>query len=185
MRNITENFNLENNFWECNPQFKIVYPFKELYNNDKSKLKKHSSNIMWAIALCYHPDSDLYNIKDKEVRVFDMVKDDSFKLENYKQHILEFKDMTLTEAQKSLTAWDERIKDRDNFLKEQVYTFDAYTEEGKNIKGNAEQLDKMAANTYKLYQEYFKIKKELEEEKSQNIKGKGGKNKSLTDSGLM
>ena len=50
---------------------------------------------MWAIALCHHPKSDLYNTPDKDIRVFDMVKDKSFKLDDYKEHIELFKEMSL------------------------------------------------------------------------------------------
>lgn len=182
MRNITENFNLNNNFWDYNPQFKIVSPFKELFNSDKSRGKKTSSNIMWAISLCYHPESDLYNLPDKDIRVFDMVKDKSFKLEDYDEYVELFKDMCLSQAQKSLEAWDSRMKQRDRFLKDQEYTFDQYNDLGRVDKGTADQLDKMAANTGKLYQEFFKIKKDLNEEE-QTAKGKGGKNLSLSDSG--
>jgi len=182
MRNITENFNTNNNFWDYAAQFKVVSPFKELYSSDKSRGKKSSSNIMWAISLCYHPASDLYNLPDKEDRVFDMVKDKSFKLKDYEEQIELFKDMCLTQAQKSLESWDTRMRQRDVFLKDQEYNFDQYDDLGKTIKGTADQLDKMAANTGKLYQEFFKIKKELNEEE-QTAKGKGGKNLSLSDSG--
>ena len=188
MHNITESFDLDNIFWDFNPQFKIVSPFKELFNSDKSRGKKTSSNIMWAISLCYCPDSDLYNLPDKEVRVFDMVKDKSFKLEDYKEHIELFKDMSLTQAQKSLAAWDDRLRDRDRFLAEQEYHFGYdetyYDTNGeaniKSFRSNVKELDEMFARTAKLYQEYFKIKKELEED-DQIKKGRGGKNLSLSD----
>lgn len=181
MRNLTQNFSPENNFWEYNAQFKVAPPFKQLFNSDKSRNKVNSSNIMWAIALCYHPKSDLYYLNDKEERVFDMVKDKSFKLEDYKEHVNNFKDMCLTQAEKSLSTWESRMKERDDFIASIQYTLDAYDDFGKLKKGSASQLDTMAANTYKLYQDYFKIKKELLDE--EQVKGKGGKNKSLSDAG--
>ncbi len=182
MNNITENFNVTNIFWEYNPQFKIVSPFKELFNSDKSRGKKTSSNIMWAISLCYHPKSDLYGLPDKEERVFDMVKDKSFKLEDYSDHIELFTSSCLSQAEKSAVAWDEFMRKRDRFIKTQEYTLDTYDDFGKLQKGTADQLDKMASNTGKMYTDYAKIKKELNEE-DQAVKGKGGKNLSLSDSG--
>jgi hypothetical protein len=187
MRNIVENFNVNNSFWEYNPSFKIASPFKELFNSDKSRGKKNSSNIMWAIALCYHPSSDLYNLPDKEVRVFDMVKDKSFKLKDYTEYIKEFLDTCLSEAQKSLIAWDNRMKSRDGFLANQEYSFgyEVRDEEGSLIKvhkSNVKELDEMMSRTSRIYQEYFKIKKELNEE-DQIKKGRGGKNLSLSDAG--
>lgn len=182
MQNITENFNINNNFWEFHPAFKVVEPFKKVFSSDKSRGKKTSSNIMWSIALCYHPKSELFYLNDKEERVFDMVKDRSFKLEDYYDLIEEFKDATLTQSQKSLVDWDNRMRSRDRFLKDASYSFDTYNDHGKLVKGTADQLDRMAANTAKLYSEYFKIKKELNEDE-QEVKGKGGKNLSLSDSG--
>jgi len=193
MQDLTKSFSPTNNFWEFYPAFTVVKPFKQLYNSDKTRGKMGSSNIMWAIALCYHPKSDLYNLKDKEERVFEMVKDKSFKLEDYEEHIEVFIDTTLTQAEKSLYAWEKRLKNRDKFIDSQEYTLDYYVKNknGDNIlsksgnlvteKGTADQLDKMAANTPKLYQDYFKIRKELIDE--EQIKGKGGKNLSLSDAG--
>lgn len=182
MRNITENFSLMNNFWDFNQQFTVVSPFKELYNSDKSRGKKNSSNIMWAIALCYHPKSDLYNLGDKEARVFDMVKDKSFNLEDYEDYIDAFKNACLTQAEKSMVAWDDFMRKRDIFIKSQDFTLDHYNNEGRLKKGTADQLDKMAGNTAKIYSDYLKIKDKLNEE-DQAAKGKGGKNLSLSDSG--
>lgn len=190
MRNVTENFDIDTIFWDYNPQFKIVSPFKSLYNSDKSRGKKNSSNIMWAIALCYHPKSDLYNLDDKEVRVFEMIKDKSFKLKDYTEHIEEFKNAALSQSEKSLVAWDDRLRSRDSFLEGQEYTFGYdeifYDNDGesttRSFKSNVKDLDDMLARTAKLYQEYFKIKKELNEE-DQTSKGRGGKNLSLSDSG--
>ena len=117
---------------------------------------------MWAIALCHHPKSDLYNTPDKDIRVFDMVKDKSFKLDDYKEHIELFKEMSLSQAQKSLIAWDGRLKERDKFLRDQEYHF-GYTESNeelsKEFKSNVKELDEMLGRTAKLYGEYFKIKK--------------------------
>lgn len=152
-----------------------------------------SSNVMWAIALCYHPESDLYYLNDKEERVFDMVKEKNFTLDDYQDHISVFKDMCLTQAQKSLTAWEEQMRKRDKYLKSQEYYFDQYLtdDNGDNvvsktgkfivIKGTADQLDKAYSTTPKMYSDYDKIKKELERE--EQVKGKGGKNVSLSDSG--
>lgn len=172
MRNITEAFKPDTIFWKVNPQFLATSPFKELYNSDKSRNKKNSSNIMWAISLCYHPESDIYYMSDKENRVFDMIKDKSFKLDDYFNHIEVFKDMCLSQAQKSLISWEEFMVKRDKFIKTQEYNMDTGLD-----------LDKMASATAKLYQDYFKIKKEVDEEKLSNKTGRGGKQLSLSDAG--
>lgn len=183
MRNITESFNLTNNFWDFNPQFLAIPLFEKLHKSDKSRGKKTSSNIMWAITLCNHPESDIYYYSDKENKVYKMVKDKSFKLEDYVEHIEAFKDMCLTQAQKSLVAWEDRLRDRDSFLADQEYHFGYVDKDGVEYKSNVKELDEMAGRTAKLYQEFAKIGKEIAEEKLEDKRGKGNKIKSATDAG--
>ncbi len=70
---------------------------------------------------------------------------------------------------------------RDDFIHEQEFTLDHYDDKGRLAKGSADQLDKMLANTNKLYQEYFSIVKELEQEEL--ARSKGNKIKSMSDLG--
>jgi hypothetical protein len=80
---------------------------------------------------------------------------------------------------------------RDKYLKNQDYYFDQYAvdKNGNNIlsktgqevtvKGTAEQLDRAFGVTPKMYSDFFKIKKDIEEE---DIKrGKGNKPKSISE----
>jgi len=185
MRNPLENYNETNNFWEYNPQYKII--FKDLYNKDKSKNKEKSSDLMWGLLLYIHPKSDFYNLEDKETLIArDIIKDTKFNWSKQRDLLKRLQEIILTQAEKSLVVWDETLKKRDEFIHSQEFTLDAYIEDpntGKQrlMKGTADQLDKMLANTVKLYDEYEKVRKLLLEEEQK--KGRGNKLLSLSDSG--
>jgi hypothetical protein len=177
---ILENFKEGNNFWEFNPQYKVM--FKEFYDSDKSKKKETSSKIMWSMMLCYHPKSDFYNLPNKEeVIAKKFINDPKFKWESYVELKEMIVDSVLTQAEKSLDNWNRTLKKRDEFIHEQEFTLDHYDDKGRLAKGSADQLDKMLANTNKLYQEYFSIVKELEQEEL--ARSKGNKIKSMSDLG--
>lgn len=179
---ILDNFKDTNSFWEYNPQYRVL--FRHIYEEDKSKNKEKSSRLMWALFLCYHPKSDFYNLPNKEeVIAKKFLEDDKFKWNSpkilaLKETILE---SVLTQAEKSLDRWNNTLKKRDDFIHSQEFTLDSFNDEGRLVKGTADQLDKMLANTNKLYQEYFSILKELQEEEL--ARSRGNKVKSLSDSG--
>ena len=188
MRNILENYTPKNNFWQFNPQFLSIEPFKSFYKDDKSKGKKKSSDIMWAIALVNHPESDIYYISDKYERVAeDMLGEDISVWGKYSKLVEEFLDAALTQAQKSMHSWNQAMIDRDKFLSKQRYHFEEEVEDEEGniriIKSNVKELDEMRGRTAKLYQDYLKIKKELEEDAI--TRGKGQKIKSLSDEGSI
>ena len=170
----------EVNFWELNPNFKIL--FDDLYSKDKSKDKVESSKIMWSLYLVLHPSSDFYNLPDKRTLVVEkFLKVNKFKWEDYKKEEDLFKDIGLTQAQRSLFDWNELMKGRMDYLKSQKYYFDYVDDKGKFIKGTAEQLDRAFSATPKMYADYDKIVKSMQEEEYQL--GKGNKILSLTDAG--
>lgn len=178
MIKIPELFKGTENFWEFNPEYKIV--FDEFYAKDKSKDKEKSSRIMWAFYFKLHPDSSFYNLPDKDNIIIEkIIKDTKF---NWEKHELEenlFYSTILTPAERELYDWNTTLHKRRKFLNEQEFTLDSYNDEGRLQKGTADQLDKMLANTAKLYQDYNKIQKELKEEKLK--KGKGNKPQSFSD----
>lgn len=178
------------NFWEYNPDYKIV--FDTLYNKDKSKNKEESSKIMWAMYHKMHQDSVFYNMKDKELEISTkFLKNPKFDWKKHEDVEIVFKDTILTQAERSLYEWNELMRKRDKYLKNKEYYFDEYAtdENGDNIitksgnfvtvKGTAEQLDKAQQVTIKYFNEYTKILKELTEEKLK--RGRGNKPLSASD----
>lgn len=183
MRNITEDFDIKNNFWEFNPQMKII--FKEVYSKDKSKDKIRSSDLMWGIFLREHPKSDMYNIPEKDILIAnDIIGDSKFKWDDHSDTIQKVIEVCLSQAEKSLIEWDRTLRKRDKFVHAQEFTLDEYDEETNRLrKGTADQLDKMLANTNKLYLEYFKIREQMFDE--EKIKESGTKVMSEKASGLI
>lgn len=188
---IPKPFTGNESFWEINAQYAFI--FDEFYKKDRTKNKHKSSKVMWAITLRCHPGSDFYNLSGKDELIVDkFVKDKDFKFEDYDDIQELFMDSVLTPAEKSLYNFYNTLKKRDIFIHAQEYSLDYYKKdsEGNNIqtrgggfiteKGTADQLDKMLANTSKLYDEYFKIKKQLLDEEVK--RGKGDKPMSLSDS---
>lgn len=169
-------------FWEIYPQYKTL--FNDFYKADKTKNKERSSKIMWAIVLYIHPLSDFYNIPNKDRYLAKgVIGDNKFRFEDYKDLMDLAKDSIFTVAIKALDDWNLMMIKRDKFTKSQDFTLDGYQYDeneqpvlnkfGKPmiIKGNAEQLDKMLANTAKLYQDYQKVLDQLKQEKVKSKKG--------------
>ena len=183
MSSIVENFDVKNNFWEYNPQLKIV--FKDIYSKDKSRDKVKSSDLMWGVFLREHPKSDMYNIPEKdELIAKDIIGEPKFKWAEYEDLTQRVINVCFSQAEKSLVEWDKTLRKRDTFIHAQDFTLDEYDEEsGKLRKGTADQLDKMLANTNKLYQEYFKIREQMFDE--EKIKESGTKVMSEKASGLI
>lgn len=170
--------NLENNFWKEYPGLELHKSFIKMFESDKSKDKADSSKIMWAIYLFVNPESNLYNDPNKETTIVNnFIKDSKFKWKTYEDQIYAYKELVLTGAEKALQNWNELMVMRDKSLKE-LYT--------KALKSNNVHdlldLDKMIANTAKLFNDYTKIKKEYDEQKTMK---KGNSIKSLSDSDLI
>jgi hypothetical protein len=179
-----------NNFWDVLPEFRIIETFDAFYRLDKSKNHDVSSNIMWAIAFCLRKESPMYNLPNKwELASKDIANNEKINWDHYESIISAFKQSYMTQAERSLLAWEDLMCKRDAYLKEQRYYFDEYQtdDNGDNIKsrtgqfiilrGTADQLDRAFSVTPKMYNE---IKKDIEDDEIK--RGRGGKIKSMSDS---
>lgn len=165
MRDLSKEYRPDVNFWEQYPEFKIVDPFSKLFGRDRSSGKNNSSTIMWGVILAYDPRSDFYYLEDKEGKISEALKRDHRYVLDWKKHedIVEaFKQTRLDQAHKSLIAWEDRMRERDAFLKRQKWSFDEYSEDGRLVKGTADQLDKMHSQTAKHFKEYETVVKDLQ-----------------------
>ena len=189
------NFDTDLSFWEEFPGLKIMEPFAGFRSKDKSKNKEGSSKLMWAIALAELHTSEWYHLPNKYDKLTtDFLKKKDHNWKDYEDLIEQFKSIQLSQSERSLTAWNEMMVKRDRYLKDQDYYFDQYLLDDQEnnivsktgafitVKGTAEQLDKAYSTTPKMYADYEKIKKVLQEEKSivSIIDGS-----SLSDQGLM
>jgi len=153
----------EKNFWEEHDKLRLHDLFDGLYKSDKSKNKNKSSTIMWAIHYYCHPESQLYNIPNKdELLKENFIKDDKFEWEDYQDHIAIYKQTVLSPAEQALMTWDETIRQRDKMIK-QLYK--RTLEEEEPDVAILEKIDKMMANTPRFFDQYSKVKQAFDEEK--------------------
>lgn len=163
-------------FWDTFPELVMLDSFNKLHYKDTSKNKQESSRKMWAIYYAYNPDSKFFNLPNKlQVLAKDFLKDDKFNWDSLRDQVFTYKELVLTPAERGLVNWTEIMNVRDESLKN-MYK-DAILE--RNLKELVE-LDKMLANTAKLFQDYKKIKQEYDEDK---VTRKGKSIASLSDSG--
>ena len=134
----------------------------------------------------------MYNLPNKwELASRDIIKDKDFNWDKVEDIVELFKQSCMSQAERSLLAWEELMKKRDKYLKSKEYYFDEYLldDNGDNVvsktgrfitvKGTADQLDSAFSTTPKMYSDFYKIKKEIEEDEIK--RGKGNKPVSLTD----
>lgn len=176
-------FDTSNNFWKMNPQFKVLDPFKTFFKNDKSRAKKESSQIMWAIALLLDPsEANAFRNIPVEDRAHYIARDflgkKSFDWEKYTELVDFFRNQVLSQAAKSLIVWEEIMNEREKTLKKMF-------KEALKLKdiNYITELDKLLSSTPKYYLDYEKIRKAFMEEEDAAKRGRGDKIKSLSDAG--
>jgi hypothetical protein len=163
---ILNNFSLESDFWEENEHFLIYPEFKEFHRRDKSRGKKNSSQMMWAIALLVHPKSKFKDGSYQD-RV-DLITDDYLDVkydwvEKYEELIEKFKQVGMTRIQRIAMEWGDKLDERMIFLTSLPYNLET-----------VDQLDKAMANTGKIWDIYQKCLADLNEEESKGHVQGGG-----------
>jgi hypothetical protein len=168
------------NFWVANPNFTSVTKFKEWMDKDKSKDKRDSSQVMWAIVLLLDMNTsniwrNLAEVDKKLLIKEDFLKDKTFNWEDkqVKELIDEYTERLLTIAEKMLRNFNLKLIDRQKFIDDTAYDME-----------NADQLDKMMINTSKIYSQYEDIKNMFDLEKNSG-KTRGGIKESAMEQGLL
>jgi len=171
------NFDINTNFWDANPQFKILGKFAVFYRADTSKGKHVSSKVMWAVALFTDTDKDnkFKNLpkKDKEKIIADeYIRDDKFKWKKYHYLIEYYKETQLTVSKRSLFFFKKKIQEREEFLDKIEYSLE-----------NAAELDRIMSNTEKLFGMISGLEAQIEKEDSIESGGiaKGGRKESASE----
>ena len=160
---IINNWELKSDFYSINPQLKLFY---QKYD------KEFTSDMLWGISLMIDFDSkfislpfeDRLDLVSSELKVSRKILERYVNLiENDYQNTFEAVEM------KVLRNWQKKMRERDDFLGNTPYDLD-----------NVDTLDKMMANTKKLYDDLERVKKDLERVKNVNI-GTAGRERSLSD----
>src|SRR5574343_1713696 len=60
--------NIEEDFWNLNPEVKYINPFNKLYNHPIKEYVNYSSKIMWAIYMFSDPNSRFARMVEDEKR---------------------------------------------------------------------------------------------------------------------
>ena len=167
--------NINNNYWDAFPAERVVRPFSALYNLDKSKGRKTSSSIMWALTMLTDPAT--YNPLSRmtrEERLEELLNsyigqkelDDVLELEE------EFVNFKLSYIKKRYRFYQSLLEDRERYMK--TLSYDTH----------ASQLDSMLVNTKKIWDEFLKIKKEVDVEEV-SYHTKGNREESASEKGLI
>lgn len=176
MSSVVTKFDYGRNFWEHNPMFKAVEPFKSLYINDGTKHKEKSSLWMWAVSLCYDFDSQYFGLEESQRREMvgeDVIGDKEFFDKQPKELLEAYQTVTDTSARRQLRVWNKKLDEKSFFMKELKY-------DAKNWK----MIDEMLKTNKELYDSYFKIEKMIANESAgDQIEGQG--EESLMEKGLL
>ncbi len=175
---IVVTFSPNSNFWKLH-SYMIIGVFKVIHDNDKSKDKKASSDLMWFISYCYERDENpFYGLPTEDKHKIigkDFFNDELYYSKNERSltPLIEF----FCECQDShfgrhIRTWDELLDKRSTFLKTQHYDLE-----------NFEALDKMAVGTEKVHNTIKKIKEDILKEDNSGSNSKGGQIPSMSDTG--
>lgn len=162
----------DTNFWELNPQFKIIEPFAAYYKADKDKAKVSSSQVLFAIGMVYDPASKLKNLPVED-RI-SLVEEDFLlgKLLLPKNLVDHYVSLTTTAAKRNMTAMENLLDKRTQFLNGVVYTLTT-----------SKEVDALFANTEKIYKALSAAKAEVAKEEGKTSSTKGDQELSLADQG--
>ncbi len=192
---IVETFNPDVNFWTEHIQLAAVDPIKSIYKKDTSKDKIKSSKLMWCIALIWDRNSKFFNLPedgvDSKIELIftdfygdkNYYKNNKVEVDNLKAFYIKLQDTT---AKRALREIEQKLLERTQFIHDTKYTLGECNERGSWVGNTATILDKMLADTKKVYDLYNDALKLVEKE---DLEGegrvKGGGNISMTDSGEM
>ena len=175
---VLDQFDSGLNFWKVNPWFVETEPFKTLYSEDKSKGKEKSSRVMWGVAqLCDPVKSQYRNLNEedrKKLIAEDWFGDIDFDWSTLIVLTEGFIKLSLSKIERSILEWGRKLDERDAFIKATPYNMD-----------NADSLDKLLANSPKIYEMYKKMHDDYLNETVSEGRTKGGKPESAGEKGIV
>lgn len=162
---VLRDYERDDNVWDKNPELLLLPVFKKLYDTDKSKNKKESSDLIHAIFLVYDYESPLANMT-KEERIKEA--EQLLEHENYfkeagnglKPIINLYNKMQKTSPLRYLDTVNDTLEKRRKFLENANYTPET-----------ASIIDKMLKDSASLFDQVNKFKQIISEDKGAQIKG--------------
>lgn len=162
MSDIPAKYTPKANFWESNGQFLTIGIFKDFYKKDKSKNKKDSSELMWAIAFIYDKDSEHNSLPEDEriALITEEFLERKPQWDKYEDVINAYIKLTTSTLERAIIDMEKKFWERNKFLQDTGYT-----------EKNSDKLDKMFTNTGSILDSIEKLKKLLDQEKDGTTRG--------------
>lgn len=154
---------VDSNFWESNPDSKYFDECVELI--DQFGLKR-SSQLMWAVYLSEHPDSDFFSftIKDKRDTIAkNFLKDKDFDWSILESTIKKFPDWLMTSAEKNF----KRFSDMLDQLVSEAEELDIKNKDQGSLKLQIMKSVDPLIKSYRTIKEVF----DKEKESKRNVRG--------------
>jgi hypothetical protein len=162
--------NNEHKFWEVNPEFMYVEPYRTFYNKGKDKAK--TSKIMWAVFLLCDTNSPKSRLRkderEEDIKLY-YLEDEKFDFSKYSELVEEYPKVVLTKIQRELKSWQDKIEERNKFIEKQTYNERSF-----------EMLDKMLKESKPIWEAFGKIYKEYQTENIET-RARGGREESFAE----
>lgn len=153
--NLLNSFDPSLDFWFENPQLKILF--------SKENKDNVPSHIMWALFLYCHPDSKFIDEDEKNRSKLireDYLQDPTFNFKDYSSTINKILDSLPSKAARMLVSWKKKLEEREDLISNIEYTLDTF-----------EMVDKLLANSSKLWDQYEAVEKKYLSEKEHRVQG--------------
>lgn len=171
MPKLVQAWELDGNFWDMHKHLLLVPTFSELYENDSSKGKKDSSQIMWAVALYCDSKSDYRELTESNKQEFIIEgylksKWTKADLEPYMVAYLQFN----TPLERQLYLIERVIEEKNQYMS------------GLNYADNGDELEKRIKSNAALVEALDRVKLSLAEQSDEGVI-KGGAEESAAETG--
>ena len=158
MDSLLSNYDEKANFWKLYPTFKVPSVFKDLYNSDKSKNKKFSSDLMWALCFLFdktaaNPYKTLQKQDKIEVVNEDILNNPGFDWEMYADLYKEGERIFFTEIERTYYSYVEKMEQRRKLIEDSEYTLET-----------ASTLDKIIKDTESVRKEMDNLKRLVDQQ---------------------
>jgi len=180
MTNFTNiNKNSSGNFWDLNPHIIYIEPFHAMYSFDKSKGKEQSSRDMWCVLWLTDPDEEVnkyYRITDKEEKL-EICKNFNPAFDENHPLILEalekYPHLCLNADELAYKLQKDQLIEISQFLSSQTIDM-----------ANIAEIINLKSKMPKIYQDFEKIDKLFQKNKSES-KVWGGRKQTAREKGLI
>lgn len=167
------------NFWELNPHTQYVEPFASMYTSDNSKGKEQSSKDMWCVFWMSDPDEDAnkyYRINKEERLEICKAYNPKFDEEHplISEALEKYAFLCLSADELAYKLQKDQLIEISQFLAQQTISLETVGE-----------IIKLKSQMPKIYQDFEKVDKLFQKQKSDSARVWGRKNQTTREKGLL